>query len=268
MNELKIFENPEFGKIRTTENSGKFLFCGSDVAKALGYLNPRKALSDHCRYVTKCYAPHPQSSNKQIEMSFIPEGDVYRLIAHSKLPNAEKFESWVFDEVLPSIRKHGAYVTPSTLEQMIADPDTTIQILTALKDERAQRIKLEAEAKKNSPKVLFAESVSATSDCVSVGVLAKMICQNGTPIGQNRLFALLRKDGYLMQSGARYNLPTQKSMEMGLFRIKESTISNPDGGIRLIQTTVVTGRGQEYFINRYSKKEQTKPWGGIFSTQN
>lgn len=268
MNELKIFENPEFGKIRTTENSGKFLFCGSDVAKALGYLNPRKALSDHCRYVTKCYAPHPQSSNKQIEMSFIPEGDVYRLIAHSKLPNAEKFESWVFDEVLPSIRKHGAYVTPSTLEEMISDPDTAIRLFTALRDEREQRIKLEVEAKANQPKVLFANSVSASDDCILIGTLAKMICQNGTQIGQNRLFALLRKDGYLMQSGVRRNLPTQRAMEMGLFKVKESTITSADGAVRLIQTPVVTGKGQEYFINRYSKKEQTKPWGGIFSTQN
>lgn len=268
MNELKIFENPEFGKVRTIEDGGKFLFCGSDVAKALGYLNPRKALSDHCRYVTKRYAPHPQNPDKQIEMSFIPEGDVYRLIVHSKLPNAEKFESWVFDEVLPSIRKHGAYVTPSTLEEMISDPDTAIRLFTALRDEREQRIKLEVEAKANQPKVLFANSVSASDDCILIGTLAKMICQNGTQIGQNRLFALLRKDGYLMQSGIRRNLPTQRAMEMGLFKVKESTITSADGAVRLIQTPVVTGKGQEYFINRYTKKERAKPWGGIFCAQN
>lgn len=268
MNELKIFENPEFGKVRTIEDGGKFLFCGSDVAKALGYLNPRKALSDHCRYVTKRYAPHPQNPDKQIEMSFIPEGDVYRLIVHSKLPNAEKFESWVFDEVLPSIRKHGAYVTPSTLEEMISDPDTAIRLFTALRDEREQRIKLEAEAKANQSKVLFANSVSASDDCILIGTLAKMICQNGTQIGQNRLFALLRKDGYLMQSGVRRNLPTQRAMEMGLFKVKESTITSADGAVRLIQTPVVTGKGQEYFINRYTKKERARPWGGIFCAQN
>lgn len=270
MNELKIFENEQFGKVRVIQIEGDPWFVGKDVAAALGY-GAGKSLSN-------AVAKHVDEEDKGVTELMTPggkqktvvinESGLYSLVMSSKLPSAKAFKRWVTSEVLPTVRKHGAYVTPSTLEQMIADPDTTIQILTALKDERAQRIKLEAEAKKNSPKVLFAESVSASSDCVSIGILAKMICQNGTPIGQNRLFALLRKDGYLMQSGARYNLPTQKSMEMGLFRIKESTISNPDGGIRLLQTTVVTGRGQEYFINRYSKKEQTKPWGGIFSIQN
>ena len=254
MNELKIFENPEFGKVRTIEDGGKFLFCGSDVAKALGYSNPRDALRRHCKGVVKCDTP---TDGGLQQLSFIPEGDVYRLIAHSKLPNAEKFESWVFDDVLPTIRKHGAYVTPLTLEQMIADPETTIQILTSLKEEREQRIKLEAEARQNKPKVLFADTVTASDDCVLVGTLAKMMRQSGTQIGQNRLFALLRKDGFLMQSGERYNLPTQKAMEMGLFKIKESTVTSADGTVRLVQTPVVTGKGQQYFINRYAKKEHT-----------
>ena len=271
MNELKIFENEQFGKVRVVQIEDDPWFVGKDVAAALGYSDTKSALKDHVDVEDKQIIQRGQIATLDIPnrgMTIINESGLYSLVLSSKLPSAKVFKRWVTSEVLPAVRKHGAYVTPSTLEQMIADPDTTIQILTALKDERAQRIKLEAEAKKNFPKVLFAESVSASSDCVSIGILAKMICQNGTPIGQNRLFALLRKDGYLMQSGARYNLPTQKSIEMGLFRIKESTISNPDGGIRLLQTTVVTGRGQEYFINRYSKKELTKPWGGIFSTQN
>lgn len=254
MNELKIFENPEFGKVRTIEDGGKFLFCGSDVARALGYSNPRDALRRHCKGVVKCDTP---TNGGLQQLSFVSESDVYRLIVHSKLPDAEKFESWVFDEVLPSIRKHGAYVTPLTLEQMIADPETTIQILTSLKEEREQRIKLEAEARQNKPKVLFADTVTASDDCVLVGTLAKMMRQSGTQIGQNRLFALLRKDGFLMQSGERYNLPTQKAMEMGLFKIKESTVTSADGTVRLVQTPVVTGKGQQYFINRYAKKEHT-----------
>ena len=151
---------------------------------------------------------------------------------------------------------------------MISNPDTAIRLFTALRDEREQRIKLEAEAKANQPKVLFANSVSASDDCILIGTLAKMICQNETQIGQNRLFALLRKDGYLMQSGVRRNLPTQRAMEMGLFKVKESTITSADGAVRLIQTPVVTGKGQEYFINRYTKKGRAKPWGGIFCAQN
>lgn len=265
MNELKIFENPEFGKVRTIEDGGKFLFCGSDVARALGYSNPRDALRRHCKGVVKCDTP---TNGGLQQLSFISESDVYRLIVHSKLPDAEKFESWVFDEVLPSIRKHGAYVTPSTLEQMIADPDTAIRLFTALRDEREQRIKLETEAKVNQPKVFFANSVSASDDCILVGTLAKMMRQNGTPIGQNRLFALLRKDGFLMQGGERHNLPTQKAMELGLFKIKERTITSADGTVRLIQTPVVTGKGQEYFINRYAQKADADFCSRGFCAQN
>lgn len=120
---IMVFQDTMFGEIRTLDDGGKVLFCGSDVAKALGYAVPRKALFDHCRYVTKRNVPHPQSPNKQIEMAFIPESDLYRLITHSKLPAAEKFERWVFDEVLPSIRKHGMYATPEAVEKMLSDPD-------------------------------------------------------------------------------------------------------------------------------------------------
>lgn len=139
MNELQIFNNNQFGEMRAIEEDDKIFFCGADVAKALGYTNSSKALTDHCRCVTKRYIPHPQAPDKKIEMSFIPEGDVYRLITHSKLPTAEKFESWVFDEVLPTIRKHGAYLTPEALERAMNDPDFTIGLLTALKDEREGR---------------------------------------------------------------------------------------------------------------------------------
>ena len=139
MNELQIFNNNQFGEMRTIEEGDKIFFCGADVAKALGYTNSSKALTDHCRCVTKRYIPHPQAPDKEIEMSFIPEGDVYRLITHSKLPTAEKFESWVFDEVLPTIRKHGAYLTPEALERAMNDPDFTIGLLTALKNEREGR---------------------------------------------------------------------------------------------------------------------------------
>lgn len=151
MNELQIFNNPEFGEIRTIEEDGKVLFCGSDVAKALGYKRPNDAISAHCRGTVK-RRTGVQTGTKadgtpaiqNIEMLFIPEGDIYRLAAKSELPGAERFESWIFDEVLPSIRKHGAYMTPETLEAAILNPDTMIKLCTALKDEQDKRKALEA----------------------------------------------------------------------------------------------------------------------------
>lgn len=144
MNEIQTFNNPEFGEIRTLCEGEKVLFCGSDVAKALGYSRPNDALSAHCRYTVKRRTPHPQSPDKSIEMSFIPESDVYRLVFSSKLPTAEKFTDWVTEEVLPSIRKHGAYMTPETLEKMVMSPDFGIRLLTELKAEQDKRKALEA----------------------------------------------------------------------------------------------------------------------------
>ena len=143
-NELMIFNNPEFGEIRTIEEDGKVLFCGSDVAKALGYSKPQNAIDRHCKCALKRGIPHPQSPDKTIEMLFIPEGDIYRLAAKSELPGADKFESWIFDDVLPSIRKHGAYMTSDIIDKMITSPEFGIKLLTTLKDERDRRKTLEA----------------------------------------------------------------------------------------------------------------------------
>ena len=140
MTDLQIFKNPEFGEIRTLEENGKILFCAADIAKALGYANPNKAVNDHCRAITKRSTP---ISGKMQGINFIPEGDVYRLITHSKLSAAEKFEKWVFDEVLPTVHKQGAYMTPETLEAAILNPDTMIKLCTALKDEQDKRKALE-----------------------------------------------------------------------------------------------------------------------------
>lgn len=254
MNDLQLFNNPRFGDIRTLTEDGNTLFCGSDVARALGYTNARDALARHCKCVVKRDVPHPQSPEKQIEMSFIPEGDLYRLITHSKLPDAEKFERWVFDEILPSIRRNGMYATPEKLAEMLLNPDAMIQTLQALKAEQEKRKALEAQAEADKPKVLFSDAVSASSSSILVGDLAKLLRQNGVPIGQNRLFARLRSDGYLMRYGESRNLPTQRAMEQGLFEVKETTIANPDGSIRVTKTTKVTGKGQVYFVNRYLKE--------------
>ena len=248
MNEIQIFNNPDFGEVRTMEENGAVLFCGSDVAKALGYSNPSKALSDHCKGVTKRYTP--TNSGTQ-EMSFIPESDLYRLVFSSKLPTAEKFTDWVTSEVLPTIRRHGLYATPDTVEKMLADPDTTIKLLETIKQERAARLALEAQAEADKPKVLFADAVSASHTSILVGDLAKLLRQNGVEIGQNRLFSFLREKGYLCSQGERYNLPTQRSMDRGWFQVKETTINQPNGSVRITRTVKVTGKGQQYFINLF-----------------
>lgn len=255
MNEIQIFNNPDFGEVRTIEENGVVMFCGSDVAKALGYTNPSKALSDHCRGVTKRYTPTKSGTQ---EMSFIPESDLYRLVFSSKLPTAEKFTDWVTSEVLPTIRRHGMYATPDTVEKMLADPDTTIKLLETIKQERAARQALEVKAEADKPKVLFAEAVSASHTSILIGDLAKILKQNGMDIGQNRLFQRLRDEGYLIRDGERRNMPKQRYMDSGLFQIKETTINNPDGSIRVTRTVKVTGKGQQYFINRYLQKNPAR----------
>ena len=142
MNQMEIFKNPEFGRIRVIEENGKYLFCGTDVAAALGYSNPRDAIIRHCRYVVKRDAPHPQSPDRKISMTFIPEGDLYRLIVHSKLPSAERFEQWVFDEVLPTIRKHGAYLTKEKLWEVATSPEALMKLCSDLLAEREANISL------------------------------------------------------------------------------------------------------------------------------
>lgn len=250
-NAMQVFENPAFGAVRMLEENGTILFCASDVAKALGYSNPRKAVTDHCRCVTKRDVPHPQAPDKTIEMSFIPEGDVYRLIVRSKLPDAEKFERWVFDEVLPCIRKHRVYATDELIDRMIGDPDMAIRMLQEIKEERRKVKALEKQAEEDRPKVLFADAVSVSTTAILVGDLAKLLRQNGMNIGQNRLFEVLRRDGFLIKDGTRKNMPTQRGMDMGLFRVKERAISNPDGTVRTTMTTLITGKGQQFFVDRY-----------------
>lgn len=260
MNEMQVFRNPEFGSVRTIEGDGKVLFCASDVAKALGYVRPNDAIVSHCRYTAKHRIPHPQSADKTIEMAFIPESDIYRLVFGSKLPTAEKFTDWVTDEVLPSIRRNGAYMTPEVIERTLTDPDYIIQLATTLKEEQQRRRLLERQAEADRPKVLFADAVSASHTSILVGELAKLLRQNGVNIGQNRLFAWLRDNGYLIRrSGTDYNMPTQRSMEMGLFSIKETAISRSDGSVTVSKTVKVTGRGQTYFVDRFlSNREGRK----------
>lgn len=260
MNEIQIFGNPQFGEIRTAiGEDGEPLFCLVDAAKALGYKNPAKAVIDHCKGVTVLETP----TNGGIQqIKFGKEGDVYRLVMKSKLPEAGIFQDWVCDEVLPTIRKHGAYATPQTIENMLADPDNAIKLLTALKEERQQRLlaekkaELEAEINKaNAPKVLFADAVAGSQSSCLIGELAKIITQNGYKIGQNRLFEWLRENGYLGTKGEYYNVPNQRYQEMGLFTVKKGVRSGNDGVMHTTLTTKVTGKGQQYFINKFLNGE-------------
>lgn len=258
MNELQVFNSEEFGKIRTTEIDGKIYFSASDIAKALGYSNPRDAVLRHCRDVVKrdgvssTTNQYGKTTNQPVTMSFIPEGDVYRLIVHSKLPSAEKFEHWVFDTVLPSIRKNGGYISG---QETLSDAELMAKaVLVAQRtiDEKnrvieQQRQKIEADR----PKTIFADAVSTSKSSILIGDLAKLICQNGYQIGQKRLFQWMRDNGYLMKTGSSYNMPMQRYVQQGLFEIKESNVQNPDGSIRITRTTKVSGKGQLYFVNKF-----------------
>lgn len=248
-NAAHTYEHKEFGNIRAVEVDGAVEFCGKDAAVALGYANANDALKRHCKGVVKRYPLQTPGGTQDIR--FISEPDLYRLIAHSKLPNAQKFESWIFATVLPSIRKHGGYLSPEKVEEALTDPDTIIRLATNLKEERAKRQELEAENRELAPKALFADAVAASDNTMLVGELAKLLASNGISIGQNRLFAWLRGNGYLMKDGSWKNMPTQRSMDMGLFVVKETAITHADGHVTLSRTPKVTGKGQRYFVGRF-----------------
>lgn len=258
-NNLEIFRNEQFGEVRTINENGKILFCGSDVAKALGYVKPHNAIASHCKGITLKQGIGVQTGIKKdgtpsyqiIEMTFITESDLYRLIASSKLESAQKFESWIFDEVLPTIRKTGGYVAS---EQLFVDmylpfaDNATKQLFSSTLKTIKEQNKLIGEMR---PKVIFADAVNTAHTSILIGDLAKLINQNGINIGQNRLFKWLRENNYLIKKGERKNMPTQQSMDRGLFEVKERTINDPDGVTRITKTTKVTGKGQIYFINKF-----------------
>ena len=253
MSNIQIFENPEFGSIRIVEINNEPWFVGKDVAEVLGYSNPRKALADHIKENHKQDGVTIRDSmGREQKPIIIDEAGLYSLVMRSKTEKAEKFQEWVTSEVLPAIRKHGGYLSPEKIEEVLSDPDTIIKLATNLKAEQAKRREAEAKLEKAKPKMIFADAVSASEQTILIGDLAKLIKQNGHDIGQKRLFQWMRDNGYLIKrNGADYNSPTQRAMEMGLFRIKESTVVKPDGSTSINKTTKVTGKGQQYFINKF-----------------
>lgn len=184
---------------------------------------------------------------------FIPENIFYRLAMKAKNEAAEKFQALVADEIIPSIRKHGAYMTPEAIEQALLNPDTLIKLATTLKDEREQRMALAAKIEEDAPATNLGYAVTAADDSILIGVMAKILRQNGYDTGEQRFFETLRREGFLIKSGSDRNMPTQRALEMGLFTIKENVHVTPNGSFTT-RTTLVTGKGQNYFVNRYCGK--------------
>lgn len=255
MNDIQKFTNDEFGTIRTVEEDGNVLFCGSDVARALGYKRPNDALKRHCRSgATAFRRPIVDQLGREQQARFITEGDLYRLAASSKLPSAQQFESWVFDEVLPSIRKQGAYVySNGTESDDVLMARGLLAAQTIIDKKNAVIEGQQREIAELRPKALFADAVAASDGTCLIGELAKMMRQNGIQVGQNRLFEWLRRDGFLGKTGSNYNVPTQMAMERGLFRIKETAVTHSDGHVTVNRTPKAIGKGQRYFIDRYCK---------------
>ena len=265
--ELTIYRNQEFGSIRATNINGEPWLSGRDIAAALGYKNQKDALLSHVddndRRVLQRSDFTTLENNLPKEVfpvnfvpaeipnrgaTFINESGVYSLIFGSKLPKAKEFKRWVTSEVLPAIRKTGGYISG---QETLSDSELIAKALIVAKRTLAERNRLLEEQK---PKVIFADAVAASKSTILIGELAKILKANGLDTGQNRLFELLRRDGYLInRKGTDYNMPTQKSMDLGLMMIKESVINQPDGSIRVNKTPKITGKGQQYFINRYCK---------------
>lgn len=248
MNEIEIFKDERFGEVRVAGTSDNPLFRLADVCKILGLrvdAVQSRLTDDPIRIGVT------DSIGREQQMNFVNEKNLYKVIMRSDKPQAEPFQDWVCGEVLPSIRKHGAYMTNNTLEKALTSPDFLIQLATNLKEEQQKRIKAEQKIQSDAPKVLFADAVSTSRRSCLIAELAKILQQNGIKIGQNRLFEWLRKNGYLCQKGQYYNQPSQKSMELGLFEIKQTTINKPDGSVLVSTTTKVTGKGQIYFVDKF-----------------
>ena len=241
MNELRTFKNDEFGEVRTLVINDEPWFVGKDVAEILGYVRTADAVRKHVDEEDKL-TRHFEDSGQNREMYIINESGLYALILSSKLPAAKKFKRWVTSEVLPSIRKTGSYQKPLSRDQLIAQALIEAQAVIEEKDNRIKEMR---------PKEIFSDAVATSKTSILIGELAKLLKQNGIEIGQKRLFAWMRNNGYLMKSGSSKNMPTQKAMQLGLFEIKEGSYINGNGDNITTKTTKVTGKGQIYFINKF-----------------
>lgn len=242
MSALEVFAFEGNG-VRTVTVDGEVLFSARDVAAALGFIDTVNAVKQHCKGVA---IHHPLPTGRGLQASrVITEADVLRLIVSSRLPSALKFERWLFEEVLPAIRKTGSYSVAPALPQ---DYPSALRELAASFE---ARVALEAKVTQDAPKVLFADAVATSDSTILIGDLAKILRGNGVDIGANRLFAQLREDGYLIRRrGSDWNMPTQKAMDLGLFKVKETAVTHSDGHVTVSKTPKVTGKGQAYFVSR------------------
>lgn len=263
MNDVKIFQNKEFGDVRVVEHEGQPWFVASDVAKALGYERPNDAVNAHCKKLNKfSYGNSPQGA---MPYNIIPESDVYRLVMRSNLPSAERFQDWVCEEILPSIRKTGHYGAPQTedeiLSQALIIAEGRLGMLSHAVSDLQEQIALDA------PKVELAEAIMETEECVSINQFAKVLKQRGLDIGANRLYRDLRRDGYLMRrKGTNWNMPTQRMMDKGYFRVVERMTEADDGYQFVTVTTMITGAGQyhlfAHFLDKYGVRRQLSFFDG------
>ena len=266
MNNIQIYQNEQFGKVRIAMNeSNEPLFCLADVCKVVELTNPssvKSRLEKQDIQVLDLHALNPDLEIVGNSMAtFVNETGFYEVLLFSSSNKVKPYRRWITHEVLPSIRKHGAYMTQETLEKALTSPDFLIQLATNLKEEKAKRIEAEQKAEvakqkiqQDAPKVLFADAVSTSQRSCLVAELAKILQQNGVNIGQNRLFSWMRENGYLCQKGDYYNQPTQKAMKLGLFELKKTSITKPDGSVLVTTTTKVTGKGQIYFVEKFLGK--------------
>ncbi|EJR51782.1 hypothetical protein IIO_06192 [Bacillus cereus VD115] len=252
MNKLKKFSHNMFGNLEILIKEGKELFPAADVAKVLGYSNPHKAIKDHCKPEGVNESLVPTNSGIQTK-KFINEPNLYRLIVKSKLPQAEQFEKWVFEEVLPSIRKHGAYMTDQVLEQAVTNPDFAIGLLTKLKEEKEKLAAAQQQIVQQQPLVVFAEACMQSNESLKVSEVAKLATKHNVKIGQRQLFAKLREWNLMFK---RSTEPTQLGVEKGYFEIAQGVKQKPSGEPFTWTTTYVTPKGQAYIIDRLKKEQE------------
>lgn len=252
-NAIQVFTNEQFGTFRTLQIDDKDYFVGKDIADILGYADTFGALKKHVDEEDKLVCQIDSAGQKR-DVTVINESGLYSLILSSKLPNAKKFKHWVTSEVLPSIRKTGMYAAAGSPEEIFSNPANVRLLLDNWERDREKLKQAENLLEEQKPKVIFADAVETSDNSILIGELAKLLKQNGVNIGQNRLFGWLRENGYLIKGNrADKNMPTQAAMEMKLFEVKERTINNPDGSIRITRTPKVTGKGQTYFVNKLLK---------------
>lgn len=253
MEEMRIFKNEEFGAIRTVEIDGDVWFVAKDISDKLGYAET----SNMMKRIDREDSISSKLEGMNMRSILINESGLYSAILGSKLESAKRFKRWVTSEVLPTIRKHGAYMTDMTIEKMVENPDLLIELATKLKQEKEERKRLEKQVEEERPHAILGRAITTAKTSILIGDLAKILNQNGVNIGAKRLFEWMRNNGYLIKrKGTDWNMPTQRSMNLELFEVKESVHIDGNGCNKITRTTKVTGKGQEYFVNRFLSKGQ------------